>query len=104
MAKTGIQVYADEETKRRIELAAKKRDVAVTTYCLEAVMQQLTEDDMLEREEVKIRIKPARDEGLMADLRALREKIKSRCGGKLISLDIVEKVRQERDYELIGLR
>ena len=104
MAKTRIQVYADEETKRRVELAAARQDVAITQYCLEAIRQQLAEDDMLEQEVIEIPVKPAREEGLIASLRALREKIRARRGGELIKLDIVEQVREEREHELIGLR
>jgi uncharacterized protein (DUF1778 family) len=103
MGKTRIQVYTDEETKRRIELAAAKHDIAITQYCLEAIRQQLAEDDMLERETIEIPIKPNRDEDLIDDLCALRERIKARRGGELITLDIVEQVREERDHELTGL-
>jgi hypothetical protein len=49
MSKTRIQVYTDEETKRRIELAAVRQNIAVTEYCLQAIEQRLAEDDMLER-------------------------------------------------------
>lgn len=104
MVKKRIQVYTDPETKRRVELAAAKQDVAVTEYCLAAIMQLLDEDDMLEREKVEIAIKPTKGEDLIADLRALREKIKVRRGGKLIDVNIVRKVREERDHELTGLR
>jgi uncharacterized protein (DUF1778 family) len=104
MTTTRIQVYTDEETKRRIALAAAKQDVPVTQYCLEAIKQQLAEDDMLERETIEIAITPPREDKLIADLRALRERIRDRRGGALIPLDIVEQVRQERDDELIGLR
>ena len=103
MIKKRIQVYADQETKRRIELAAAKQDVPVTEYCLAAIIQQLAEDDMLEREQVEIPIKPTQGEDLLADLRDLRERIKARRGGRLIQLDIVHQVREERDYELTGL-
>jgi uncharacterized protein (DUF1778 family) len=103
MGKTRIQVYTDEETKRRIGLAAAKHDIAITQYCLEAIRQQLAEDDMLERETIEIPVKPNRDEDLVDDLRALRERIKARRGGELITLDIVEQVREERDHELTGL-
>lgn len=103
MAKKRIQVYTDEETKRRIELAAAKQDIAVTAYCLAAIIQQLIEDDMLEREKIEIPIRQTRDENLIADLRALREEIKARRGGKPIDIDIVNVVREERDYELTGL-
>ncbi|MFB0545788.1 MAG: hypothetical protein ACETWB_02660 [Anaerolineae bacterium] len=104
MIKKRIQVYADEETKRRIELAAAKHQVAVTQYCLEAIKQQLAEDDMLEQERIEIPIKPTKEEDLIAALRELREKIKARRGGRLITLDIVEQVREEREYELLGVR
>ena len=104
MIKKRIQVYADPETKRRIELAAARRDIPVTQYCLEAIHQKLAEDDMLEREMVEIPIKQTKDEDLIANLRALREKILASRGGKLISLDIVEQVREERDRELLSMR
>jgi hypothetical protein len=100
-----IQVYADLETKRRIELAAARRAVAVTQYCLEAIRQQLEEDDLLEREQIEIPVKPIQDEVLIAELRALQEQIKAERGGKLIDVDrALEQIREERDYELTGLR
>lgn len=105
MTKKRIQVYADPETKRRIELAAARRDIPVTRYCLEAIHQKLAEDDMLEREKIEIPIKPAAGEDLIAGLRALHEKIKARRGGKLIDVDrILDQVREERDHEILGLR
>jgi hypothetical protein len=36
------------ETRRRIELAAAKYNLPVTEYCLNAIRQQLAEDDLLE--------------------------------------------------------
>ena len=48
MHKQRIQVYVDRETKRRIELAAAIFDVPVTEYCLTAIRQELTDDDLLE--------------------------------------------------------
>ena len=103
MTRQRIQVYVDQETKRRIELASAKYSIPITQYCLEAIRQQLADDDMLERETVEIRIKPVQDEELIADLRALRAKILARRHGKPISLDIVEHVRQERDHERTAL-
>ena len=105
MAKTRIQVYADEETKRRVELAAARQDVAVTQYCLEAIRQQLAEDDMLELERIEILVKPDGGEDLIPNLRALHEEIKAYRGDKLIDVDQeLEQIREERDYELTGLR
>jgi uncharacterized protein (DUF1778 family) len=43
MNKQRIQVYADPETKRRIELAAAKHETSVTEYCLAAIEQQLAD-------------------------------------------------------------
>lgn len=100
-----IQVYADEETKRRIELAAAKHNLPVTSYCLDAIMRQLGEDEVLEEERIEISVRPAAqivDTRLVAQMRGLRERIKARRGGKLIDADIVEQVRDERDEELDG--
>jgi hypothetical protein len=87
MSKTRIQVYTDEETKRRIELAAVRQNIAVTQYCLQAIEQQLAEDDMLERETIEIPIKPTKGENPIADLGALHEEIKAYRGGKLVEVD-----------------
>ncbi len=104
MDKKRIQVYADAEMKRRIELAAAKHNIAVTEYCLAAITQQLADDNLLEEEQVTIPVKLAKDEPLMADLRTLRESILARRGGRPITLDILEQVRDERADELIRLR
>lgn len=98
-----IQVYANSETKRRIELAAAKRSLPVTAYCLEAIVQQLSEDEVLEEEQIEIAVKSDSqvvDARLLSEMRRLREKIRARRGGELISLDIVERVRAEREEEL----
>ncbi len=104
MIKKRIQVYADEETKRRIELAAAKYDLSVTEYCLEAIRRQLVEDDMLEREQIEIPVKKKAPVDLLADLRKLRERILAEHGGRLLDIDeAIEQLRQGRDYELTGL-
>ncbi len=98
-----IQVYADGETKRRIELAAAKHDVPVTSYCLDAIMQQLAEDEVLEQERIEIPVTPALqtvDPELIIHMRTLRERIIARRGGELITADVVEQVRVEREEEL----
>ena len=105
MAKTRIQVYADVETKRRVELAAARQDIAVTQYCLEAIRQQLAEDDMLEPERIEIPVKPDGGEDLIPNLRALHEEIKAYRRSKSIDVDQeLEQMREERDDELTGLR
>jgi len=105
MERKRIQVYADEETKRRIELAAAKRNVTVTRYCLEAIEQQLAEEGLLEDVKIQIQITPGKGRHLVGALRALQDRIKARRGGQLIDVDrTLEEVRQEREYELTGLR
>ena len=104
--KKRIQVYTDPETKRRIELAAAKYNLAVTAYCLEAIRRQLLEDDVLEREQIEIPIrKPEKD--MLADLRALREAILADRGGKPLEVDLaalIKQMRKERDEKLSSLR
>lgn len=105
MTKERIQVYAEPELKRRIELAAAKRDTPVTQYCLDAIVQQLADDDVLEQSQVTINVHPGSDDTLIADLRALHDRILTRRVGKLIDVDtIMEQVRNERDDELLSLR
>jgi hypothetical protein len=104
MAKTRTQVYTDPATKRRVELAAAKRDIAVTQYCLEAIEQQLLEEGVLEEQSVEIPFRPVAPAELMAELRSLGERILVRRGGRYNDLDIVEHVRAERDDEIAGRR
>jgi len=105
MSKQRIQVYADEETKRRIEVAALKRRMAVTDYCLAAIQQQLGEDAVLEESHVDMPITPAKDSALLAELRALQDQITVRRAGETIDVvSVLEKVREERSDELLGLR
>lgn len=105
MSKKRIQVYTDEETKRRIELAAAKFDVPVTEYCLTAIRQQLAEDDLLKREKIEISVSAKTVEKHTTHLRALQKEIKESRGGKLIDVDsLIEQVREEREHEILGLR
>jgi hypothetical protein len=91
------------QTKRRIELAAAKRDTPVTQYCLDAIVQQMADDELLEVDAVEIDVNPKVDTGLIEDMWSLREEILSRRGNIPISMDFVGQVRAERDDELICL-
>lgn len=106
MDRQRIQVYTDPETKRRIELAAAKREMAVTAYCLEAIKRQLLEEAMLEEEQVEMPpSKPG--ESMIAELRALREAILAEREGIPLQVDIaalIERMRAGRDEQLVGLR
>jgi hypothetical protein len=107
MDKQRIQIYADPAMKRRIELAAAKYQVAVTEYCRQAITQQLADDDVLDEAQITIPVTPTEqtDDTLIADLHTLQEKIKTRRSGKPIDVDrMMEKMREERDYELSGVR
>lgn len=105
MPKTRIQVYADDEIKHRIELAAAKRHVAVTEYCLDAIVQQLADDAVLEEMEITIPVKAASHEDLWDRLRDLHDRILAERGGEYITDvdDIIEQMRSERDDELLGM-
>ena len=83
MNKRRIQVYSDPETKRRIELAAAKKQTSVTEYCLAAIEQQLADDDMLEREQINIPVTQL-EAALIADLRQLLQR------RRVFDLDAVE--------------
>lgn len=104
MSKKRIQVYVDEEAKRRIELAAMIREIPVTEYCWEAIEQQLAEDDLLERDHVSFRVRRPDPGALHAELAALRKRILDRRGGRGIDDDLLDAVRRERDDELLDLR
>jgi hypothetical protein len=105
MEKLCIQVYADPETKRRIELAAAKYNVPVTEYCLSAIQQQLADDELLEQEQIDIPIAPTKqNNNLIATLDALHERILARRGGRPIDIDILEQVRDERENELLSMQ
>jgi hypothetical protein len=107
MDKQRIQIYADSEMKRRIALAAAKYNVPVTEYCWQAITQQLADDEVLEEAQISIPVMPTKptDDTLIADLRALQARIKARRGGKPIDVDcMMEEMREERDYELSGVR
>lgn len=106
MEKLRIQVYADPDTKRRIELAAAKYHMPVTEYCLTAIEQQLADDDLLEATEVHITVTPNQpDDTFITELRALHQEILAYRKGQWLDVDAeLEQMREARDYELTGLR
>lgn len=104
MDKRRIQVYADPDIKRRIELAAARHNMPVPEYCLSAILQQLTEEDLLDRAQIEISVQPGSHEDLQLKLDALHKRILARRGNRPIDVDIIEQIREERDYELTGLR
>jgi hypothetical protein len=86
-------------------LAAAKYNVPVTDYCLSAIQQQLADDDLLEQTHVAIPVTSGSDDTLIADLRGLREAILADRGGEPLNIDdFIEQMREERDYEITGLR
>lgn len=98
-----IQVYADEETRRRVEIAALKRRTSVTEYCLAAIRERLAEDDVLQADEVTIQVRRD-DDGLFRQVRALHEIVLARRAGAAIDVDrALEDVREERTDAILGL-
>ena len=76
----------------------------MTQFCLDAIVQQLADDELLDANAILIDVKPDSDEPLFDDLRRLRNEILARRDGEMITSDIVAQVRAERDDELINLR
>ena len=102
--KTRIQVYADPQLKRRIELAAARYDVPVTDYCLDAIIHRLAEDELLETDQIIINVNPHRSPALVMDLKSLHEQILASRDGVLIDIDaVIGGIRDERDEEIISL-
>lgn len=103
MEKTRIQVYADPRLKRRIELAAARRDMPVTEYCLEAIVQRLAEDDVLEASQFVIDVIPPPYESLADVVRPLHDEIADYRQGAAIDVDeLLDTLRNERDDELLN--
>lgn len=102
--KTRIQVYADPQLKRRIELAAARFDVPVTDYCLDAIVHRLDEDELLNADRITIDVNPHLPAALVAELKALHEQILGERGGELIDIDdALEGMRDERDEDIFRL-
>ena len=74
MNKQRIQIYVDEQTKRRIRLAAAKNNMPISTYCLTAIQQQL-EKDRIETTDQVTASERAQFQELIADIRELQETI-----------------------------
>jgi hypothetical protein len=104
MTKKRIQIYVDDETLRRIELAAAKHNIPITTYGLNAIQQQLEEDN-IEVTEPASDLEQAEFQELLTDLRGLHERILQKRGGQPVDVDaLLEQLREERDEEALGLR
>lgn len=100
-----IQVYTDPETKRRIELAAAKHHASVTDYCFTAIRERLAADDVMEHEHIEIPVRRSHDINLIADLRALRNKMTIARDARSLDLDaIFDDLHEEREHDLLGLR
>ena len=103
MNKKRIQIYTDEETKRRVELAAAKHNMPLTMYCLTAIQHQLEEDDIeihgqdTTPEQVKVN-------ELIAGLEALQERILKQRNGQPVDVDaLLDQLREERDEESLSM-
>jgi|SRR3954467_9697082 len=105
MERQRIQVYANSELKRRIKAAAAKHNMPVTEYCLNAIQQQLADEDLLQPEQIEIQSSKKKDGSLIANLRELHQEILAYRNGELFNVDTeLEQLRDERSYELTGLR
>jgi hypothetical protein len=99
LSKKRIQIYADDETIRRVELAAEKHSLPVTTYCLTAIQHQLEEDG------IEVESTPTQFQDLIAELRELQERILQERGGQPVNVNsLLEQLREERDEESLSMR
>ena len=104
MDKVRIQVYTDRETKRRVDVAALKRNTSVTDYCVDAIRQRLAEDELLEADRVVIDMRRSKDH-VLDRVAALHDAVLARREGRAIDVDgILERTREERLDEILGLR
>lgn len=80
-------------------------DIPVTKYCLSAIERQLMDDDLFERSQVQIPVRPGVQSTLVKNLHTLQKKILARRNGIRLDIDgALEMAREERDDELLGLR
>jgi hypothetical protein len=104
MTKACIQVYANAETKRRVELAAVRQGMPVTEYCLAAIKQRLVEDNMLERKQVEGPVQSSEKDNVIAELRILHQDILTYRNAELLDIDRdLTAVREAREEVLIDL-
>lgn len=104
MNKKRLQIYADDETVRRIELAAQKHNLPVSAYCLAAIQHQL-EEDGFEDSELFADDNQTEFHELVDEIRDLQERILRERNGQPVDVDsLLEELREERDEEALGLR
>lgn len=100
-----VDVYVpDQQVRRRIKLAATKRDMRVSQYCLEAILERLEEDEILEKETPEV-AQEGEEETTVEELRNWQEMVKTKLGGRPLpdSADLLSRLREERTREIAGL-
>lgn len=104
MEKGRVHLSTDRETKHRIALAARRRNLSVTDYCMEAIRRQLADDGVIEvRPTTTVQSQQSLEE-VLAELRAVHQEILAH--NDLGGTDVVEelnRMREERDLDLSGM-
>jgi hypothetical protein len=104
MSRKCPQIYVDDETIRRVEVAAQKHKLPVTTYCLTAIQHQL-EEDGIEVDELFVEADQAQFQTVLEKIIDLQQRILKRRDGQSVDVDaLLEELREERDEEALGLR
>lgn len=104
MTKVCIRVYANVETKHRVELAAIRQGLPVTEYCLAAIKQRLIEDNLLERKQGEGPVQSSKKDNVIAELRTLHQDILTYRNAELLDIDHdLTAVREAREEVLIDL-
>ena len=81
-----IQIYADDETIRRVEVAAQKHNLSVTTYCLTAIQHQL-EEYGIEVSELFKEADQAQFQTVLKEIIELQQRILKRRNGQPVHID-----------------
>ncbi len=100
-----LDVYVpNQQVRRRIKLAATKRDMRVSQYCLEAILERVEEDEVLEKEATKA-ARGEEEETTVEELRNWQETVRTKLGGRPLpdSADLLRRLREKRTREIAGL-
>ncbi len=93
-----LEIYLpDEETRRRVKLAAASRDQKISAYCTEAILERLEQDEEQSASNSQKQVE---------ELRAWQQQVRAKLKGKTIpdTAEIIRQLREERARGIPGLR
>jgi len=93
-----LEVYVpNEETRRRVKLAATASSMKLSEYCLEAILERLEQDEEQAWSNLG---------DVVENLKAWQERVRTQLGGKIIpdTAEVIRYLREERLHATTGLR